>query len=77
MSIADAIAAAIHDASGPVVAQQATVAAVGTGTVDVTVATGTIPKVRRLAAYSSPTVGDTVLIMTTLAGDWIALGSLA
>ncbi|MFE9335280.1 hypothetical protein [Streptomyces sp. NPDC007063] len=46
------------------------------GTVTVTRAGDTYPRVRRLASYTSPSVGDRVEIMRT-AGGWICLGKLA
>jgi len=56
--------------------QLATVSATGTGTVSVTVPTGTITPVRRLASYT-PTIGDVVAISRNGAGNWLCLGKLA
>lgn len=58
-------------------ALMATVSAVGTdGTVTVTRVGDTYPKVRRLASYTAPAVGDRVEILRT-AGGWVCLGKLA
>lgn len=56
-------------------ARVATVSAVATdGTITVAVADGTIPRVRLLSGYASPTVGDLVVILSTVAG-WVCLGA--
>ncbi|MFD5308177.1 hypothetical protein [Streptomyces ardesiacus] len=44
------------------------------GTVDVTRNDSTYPRVRRLSGYSSPSVGQRVIIQKTSAG-WVCLGS--
>lgn len=46
------------------------------GTLDVTRVGDTIPSVRRLTSYTSPVVGDLVLIQRAT-GGWICLGKLA
>lgn len=52
----------------------ATVTAVNTGgTVD---ADG-IPAIRRLKSYTTPAVGDVIVISQSSSGNWIALGPLA
>ena len=52
----------------------ATVTAVNSGgTVD---ADG-IPAIRRIAFYTSPTVGQVIVISQSSSGNWIALGPLA
>lgn len=56
----------------------ATVTATHTdGTVDITTATGPIASVRRLKAYSSPTVSDVVVVLTSPNGNWVVVGALA
>lgn len=52
----------------------ATVTAVNTGgTVD---ADG-IPAIRRLKSYTTPAVGDVIVISQSSSGNWLALGPLA
>lgn len=78
----DSIIAAVLDAvqkSGILTSNtlMATVTVVNSnGTVQVERAGDTYPKVRRLASYSAPAVGDVVEIMKTN-GGWICLGELA
>lgn len=55
----------------------ATVTAVGTGVVSVSTPTGPVADVRRLSSYSSPAVGDTVMVTRNAAGTWLVVGSLA
>ncbi|MFI6444709.1 hypothetical protein [Kitasatospora sp. NPDC050543] len=55
----------------------ATVTATGTGVVSISTATGTVANVRRLKAYSSPTVGETVVVTRNADGNWVVLGALA
>lgn len=43
------------------------------GTVD----TAEIAAIRRLASYTTPTVGDVIVISQSSSGNWIALGPLA
>ena len=54
--------------------RQAVITAVNAdGTVD---ADG-IPSIRRLAAYTDPAIGDTIVISQSGTGNWLALGPLA
>lgn len=56
----------------------ATVTATHTnGTLDITTATGPVPNVRRMKAYSSPAVNDVVVVLTHPNGNWVILGALA
>ena len=58
-------------------ALMATVSVVNSGgTVDVTRAGDTFPSCRRAASYTSPAVGDLVLILRA-AGGWVCLCKLA
>jgi hypothetical protein len=47
------------------------------GTVDISTARGAIAKVRRLKAYATPVVGDTVKVDFNPDGNWIVVGALA
>ncbi|WP_282203897.1 hypothetical protein [Kitasatospora fiedleri] len=76
-SLAEAISTVVKSGSTGSSWQLATVSAVGTGTVDLTASTGPVSAVRRLKGYSSPAVGETVLVLTSAAGNWIVVGALA
>ncbi|OKI19306.1 hypothetical protein [Streptomyces sp. CB03911] len=77
--LADAIAVAMERAirEHGVDWMLATVTAVGTGVVSVSTALGPVANVRRLKSYSSPTVGETVMVSRNSAGNWIVTGALA
>ncbi|GAB7187144.1 hypothetical protein ATKI12_6975 [Kitasatospora sp. Ki12] len=55
----------------------ATVTAVGAGVVAVSTPTGPVSGIRRLSSYSSPVVGDTVMVTRNGAGTWLVVGALA
>jgi hypothetical protein len=78
------LADAVQRAASRTVAQEssgwclASVTAVYTdGTVDISTARGAIAKVRRLKAYATPVVGDTVKVDFNPDGNWIVVGALA
>jgi hypothetical protein len=78
------LADAVQRAASRTVAQEssgwclASVTAVyGDGTVDISTARGAIAKVRRLKAYATPVVGDTVKVDFNPDGNWIVVGALA
>jgi hypothetical protein len=54
--------------------QLAVITAVNT---DGTLAASGIPSIRRLARFTDPVVGDTIVISQNSSGNWVALGRLA
>ncbi|MFG7940951.1 hypothetical protein [Streptomyces cacaoi] len=81
-ALADAIAATARrqGAVTPAVRgadwQVAKVTAVGSGATAGTVDCGTI-RARRLTTYTSPAVGDRIVISRNSTGNWVAVGKLA
>lgn len=47
------------------------------GTVAIRTASGPVAKVRRLKAYASPAVNDTVMVTRNPDGNWLVVGALA
>ncbi len=77
--LADAIALAVERAIRDRSADWmlATVTATGTGVVSISTSLGPVANVRRLKSYSSPTVGETVMVSRNSSGNWIVIGALA
>lgn len=78
------LADAVHRAATRAVTQEAagwrvaTVTATYTdGTVDITTALGSVPKVRRLKSYTTPAVNDRVIAISSSDGNWVIIGALA
>ncbi|GAA0641285.1 hypothetical protein GCM10009548_01840 [Streptomyces malaysiensis subsp. malaysiensis] len=47
------------------------------GTLDISTATGSVQKVRRVRSYAAPAVGDVVKVDRTPEGNWLVTGALA
>lgn len=78
------LAEAVQAAATSAVAQRAaawklaTVTAVNTGgTLDIKTALGPIAGVRRLKGYTSPAVGNVVMVVSNADGNWIVVDALA